>query len=199
MSLEKKGQITIFVILGVVILVIVSIIIYFSLEKQPKSEQIPFEIQKVESFLRGCLDDALISGVAYCASGHNCPYYEEDLGGQLVISFLECTGAQGERIQEQFPNYEIEIGNADVNIRRLTNKVEALLSFPVIIKKDDQEHSLEEFRSEYMVESTGCIPCPTCEDDCITQEEMQVTILDLSWTIPPGGFVGLKEGECLAC
>jgi len=197
--MKNKGQVTIFVVLGLVILVVVSIVIYLSFLKQPKPEIIPFEIQKVESFIIGCLDDALASGASYCSSGKNCPSYEEDLGGRVVTHVLECTGAQGEKLQERFPNYEIKIGNADVQIKKLTKRVEVVLSLPVVIKKDNREHKLNEFKSYYALESGECIPCPTCNDDCITQEELKVSVLDLSWTIPAGGYVGLKKGECLAC
>lgn len=188
-----------FVILGLVLLVLIGIIMYLSLEKQPKAEQVPFEQERISLFITGCLDQALKSGITYCASGNQCPYYEEDLGGQVVTSFLECTGARGERIQEQFPNYGIETGNVDIIIERKEYKTEASLSFPVIIRRGTTEHKLDNFKSEYIFKSAGCIPCPTCDDNCITQDTLEVSILDLSWTIPPGGFVGLKEGECLAC
>lgn len=196
----KKGQITFFVILGLVIVVIIVMTVYLFIAAQPKPEQVPFEYGNIESFITECLDNALISGVSYC-SGNKCPNYKEELGGQVVTAFLGCVGTEGENIKEQFPFYEIEIGDVDINIMRSAERVIANLFFPVYIKKGEKEHKLDTFQSEYILEAEGCIPCPNCDENCILQgtEDLKVTILELTITFYPGEFVGLIAGDCLAC
>lgn len=198
---QKRGQVTFFVIIGIVIFVVVSMTIYLLFAAQPEAEKIPFEYTDVETFVTGCLSEAVSSGVAICSRG--CT--DEDLGGEIVTAFFDCTGFQGEKIQKKFPLYEIKVGNADIDIVRSEKKIEALLSFPVTIKREGKEHTKRTFRSQYYLAEEACIPCSTCEKDpvhpdyCKTQEILETTILDLTMTFYPGEFVGLRGGECLAC
>ena len=195
---QKKGQVTFFVVIGLILFVVISLTIYLFFSAQPKAEQVPFEYGDIESYVTGCLDEALESGVAYCAAG-GCTEYEEDLGGQVVTSFFDCVGPKGEKIREQFPYYEIKVGNADINILKSTKEIKAVLSFPVYIKRANKEHKLDSFRAEYALQAGACIPCPTCDENCITHEHISVTVLDLTIEFEPGEFVGLSPGECLAC
>lgn len=209
---QKRGQVTFFIIIGIVILTVISITVYFFFAAQPEAEQIPFEYGDIETFVTGCLDEALASGVSYCAGGNKCANpsvdreaYNQDLGGQTVTALFDCTGSKGESIQKQFPNYEIEVGNADVDVVSSPKQIKAALSFPVNIKRGGKEHTLKSFNSEYSLEAGECIPCPTCEKDptqpdyCRTKETLEATILDLKATFIPGEFVGLVKGDCLVC
>lgn len=202
---QKRGQVTFFVIIGIVIFVVISLTVYIFFVAQPEAEKIPFEYTDVETFVTGCLDGALSSGVSYCSGGDNCPNYEEDLGGQVVTVFFDCTGNstdhQKGEIQTQFPLYEIKVGNADIDIVQSAKKIEAVLSFPVTIKREGKEHTIRSFRSVHHLESGACIPCPHCDENCILQgdDDLEVTILDLRITFTPGEFVGLIAEECLAC
>lgn len=195
----KRGQLTIFIVIGIVVITVIILTLYMYFASTSQKEQIPFEVSHVKEFVTLCLDEALESGVAYCSGGTKCPNFEEGLGEPVMIAFFDCTGAKGEKIQEKFPSYEITVGNADINIIKSKDQITATLSFPVMIKRDDKEHTIDTFLSEYKLKEIACIPCPTCDKNCRTQTPISVTVLDITWKFDAGDYVGIDGGNCLAC
>lgn len=198
--MEKRGQLTIFIVVGIVIITVISLTLYMYFSSISQKEQTPFEVSHVKEFVTLCLDEALESGVAYCSGGAKCSNFESDLGEPVMIAFFDCTGAKGEKMQEKFPYYKTSMGNADINIIKTKDQITATLSLPVTIKRDDKEHMLSDFVSEYRLKESACIPCPACDANCRTQKPISVTILDITWKFDAGDYVGLEDGGiCLAC
>ena len=81
----KKSQITIFIILGIIMLVIVILFVSFSRQTQPlakKESATPSDIQPVQVFVQECLDNVAKDAVIYI--GKNGGYY----GAHPEIKFL---------------------------------------------------------------------------------------------------------------
>lgn len=215
--MTSRGEITIFVVLGLVILVIIGIILLItssSLRKEMpfKLLSIEEEVSDVREYVTSCLDESLKNAVAQC-SGTNpltgepkCPDYETELAGKVVNNFCNCIPRCN---TFPFEHIQIEVkGGIDIEANLVKgedgNEKEVIVTmeYPLQVKKGDTEYLLgttEPFVAEYPLKQSGCLPIPVNEN-CEATETKTVNILNWEFTFHEGERVAISEaGACIAC
>ncbi|MBL7100831.1 MAG: hypothetical protein ISS23_02645 [Nanoarchaeota archaeon] len=210
--MKKKGQITVFVVIGIIILTVVIITLYMfqtsiSSKKAAPFETIPPAVLNVEKYVTSCLNDALESAAAYC-SGHfqtgdpKCPNYEEDIAERAREDFCNCIPECTDF--SMFPDVEVEI-KEDLNIKAiLTGKkgiVKIIMEYPILVKKRGDEYFFgtteSPFFAQHTLKQSSCVPIIT-DGNCIAQESKTVEVLGILFTFNPGQKVAIGA-NCIAC
>lgn len=214
--MAKRGQITVFVVLGLVILVIVGMVIYIasiSTRQEEKFEVLSVEKEALEvrDYITSCLDDALKSAVSYCAGsfpggGPKCDPYEEGVAERVEEGFCDCIPNCNDF--SIFQNAQIEVKGEMRIEAKLTGgkkKIMVAMEYPIEVKKEGQEHLIgtteSPFVAQYPLEQTDCVPIKLIDNDpqkCEAAESKTVEVLGLIFTYNVGDKVAIG-GQCIAC
>lgn len=215
--MKNRGQVTIFVILGFVILTIVVILVYtyssaLRKEEPLKESIIEGEVSDIRGYVTSCLEDSLKNAVEYCSGtisktgSPKCPDYEYDITERVKDSFCNCIPRCNDFSALQ--NIQVEV-KGEMNIEtKLSNEkkeVTTLMEYPLSVKKGGSEHMLgtkeSPFIAKYFLEETDCVPIQLEDNDhekCEAAEEKTVEILGLILIYHPGDKV-MIGGNCIAC
>lgn len=213
--MKNRGQVTIFVILGLVILVVVSVLIYLSSSALRKEEPlkesiIEGEISDIKSYVTSCLDDSLKEAVEYCSGnlpegGPKCTDYEEDVAARVEEGFCNCVPNCNDF--SNFKNIQIEV-KGEINLKaKITEdkkKIGLTMVYPLLVTKGDSEHMLgtieSPFVAEYELEQRDCVPVEVDDHtSCIAAETKTVEILGLILTYRKDIDRVAIGGTCIAC
>lgn len=63
--MNKRGQVTVFIIIGILVVIGVVLFFIFSGEDAEKKEQMPAEMESVNSFVKECLEESTIDSIYY--------------------------------------------------------------------------------------------------------------------------------------
>jgi len=214
--MKKRGQITVFVVLGIVILVVVGMIVYISSISTRKEEK--FEVLSVErealevgEYVTSCLSESLQNAVAYCSGnfpgeGPKCSDYNEDIAIRVKEDFCNCIPDCKDF--SMFKNTQVEVKGEmrlEARLSEDKKKVTVMMEYPILVKKEDQEHLLgtteSPFAVHYALEKSDCVPIKLKGDDhelCEADESKTVEVLGLIFTYQEGDKVAIG-GECIAC
>jgi len=170
--INKKGQVTIFIIIAIILIAAVSL--YFVLRDKISIQDIPSEIEPVYTNIISCLEETTEEGVEYLAlhGGYyevpkslsiayfadNIPYYYlnsrkyvpsiERVEGELenyIHNYLSnCLNF--EDFEEQ--GYEIKEGDLLVSVNIKEDKIRTKLDYPLTLKKGESTKRLREFEIE---------------------------------------------------
>jgi len=171
---EKRGQVTIFVILAVLVVFII-LLFFFLQNKQNTSPNITNEVQSINDFVLNCLKETGENGlVRFGEQGGyfiitdnirsiegNIPYYVYDKKN-LILSKEQVSQQLSAFVTQEInfcilnfkdfkPDFEVEHELNGVNTEILDNKVVFSLDYPISIKKADNTYTLNEFKSEISV------------------------------------------------
>lgn len=168
-NMNKRGQVTIFIIIAIIL--IASVSLYFVFRDKISIENIPSEIEPVYISIISCLEETTEQGVEYLAlqGGYyevpkslsiayfadNIPYYYlnsreyvpsvERVEGELenyIHNYLSnCLNF--EDFEEQ--GFEIREGDLLVSVNIKEDKIKTKLDYPVTITKGDSTKRLREF------------------------------------------------------
>lgn len=214
--MKNRGQVTIFVILGLVILVVVSVLIYLSSSALRKEEPlkesiIEGEVSDVRLYVTSCLEESLKNSVRYCSGnfpggGSKCPDYETDLANRVKEGFCNCIPQCTDF--STFKNTQVEV-KGEIKIKAsLTEdkkRITATMEYPILVKKDNSEHMLgmteSPFVAEYLLEQSSCVPIKIQDNDynsCQADEDKTVEVLGVIFTFQKGDKVAIGD-KCIAC
>ncbi len=165
--LGKKGQVTIFVIIA--ILVVAGVILYFTLREGTGEErQIPPEAQPVHTFVKNCLDESVEDTIERIGTNGGMyeskePMTEERINyfiyeEQKVMPSLEVLESEISKgvkqripfcIQDFYslPEYNINEGNMKVKTIINENQTNVVLDYPLGISKGNFNITLNKFES----------------------------------------------------
>jgi len=208
----KRGQITAFVIIGLLILVVIGIVLFIgqravSQSKTTVAETVSYEALDVKNYIETCLDQSVEGAVDYCSGtfatgGPKCPDYEPDIAEKVEEDFCDCI--EGCTDFSTFKSLDIEVkSQPDVQVIMTNDKktLNVLMVYPLVIKKGDSEFILgtvdSPFSTKYELEETACVHIEV-DENCKAKEAKQVEILGLRLSYNVGDKVAIG-GSCIAC
>jgi len=171
--MNKKGQVTIFIIIA--ILVIGAVALFFTLRGSLQTgDVVNPEVVPIQNFVEGCLEDSLadvvysvgegggyyIPSTVSSVSGLEVPYYiknnqnlmptkeqiEEDISKYVSRDLVLCLGGF-----TLFPEYEITKGKMKTKAMINPETVSVEVSYPLYVKKGDFSSKIEDFSADVPV------------------------------------------------
>lgn len=175
--MNKKGQITIFIIIGIILLVLVALVLYLSRESAriPAAEKIPIEAQPLKNYIDNCLTLTAIDAVKLAgmqggytdtpnlyldADYSKVAYYynkgDDNSPSRLTIesqisSFIEATLDICIGNLSAFPQFNIVRGNASAVTTIGENKVDISLDYPVNLISGDSKIEIRKYNANVPV------------------------------------------------
>lgn len=172
---DKRGQLTIFIIIGIVILFGVFVVLFVNqqakkLAPAPEVEQVPQDIEPVRQFMQGCLDQSLKDAlVAVGLNGGNVQSTRQYVDLPYAFTFSS-TGRRNimpnidgvksqlndfiigeiEYCSDNFikfieQGYDIKAGSATTDISFGNRETTVRLNYPLTITKDGTESKISSF------------------------------------------------------
>ncbi|MDP2906621.1 MAG: hypothetical protein Q8O03_01660 [Nanoarchaeota archaeon] len=213
--MKNRGQVTIFVILGLVIITVVLLIIFLSSSAVRKEEPlkesiIEGEISDIKEYVTSCLDDSLKQAVEYCSGnladgGPKCTDYEGDIAARVEEGFCDCVPNCNDF--SNFKNIQIEV-KGEMNLKAKLSgdkkKITLTMGYPILVTKGGSEHMLgtqeSPFITEYALEQSECVPVKIVDrTSCMAAETKTVEILGLILTYRENVDKVAIGGTCIAC
>lgn len=176
---DKKGQVTIFIIIG--ILIVAGVLLFFllrgNLTNEGRSNQVDQEVEPIYNYVQGCLEESSGEGIFHISerggyyevpeeikSDMGVPYYlkEKEV---MMISKQEMESQLSRTIEErmsscvdfsQFQDHDINSGEISVDASVEREKVIIDMDFPLSIKKGEDTYEIGEFQ-ETREEKLGTI------------------------------------------
>lgn len=152
----KQGQITLFIIAGIAILIITGLFIVFKADKETiKQEKVSDnEVISVKNYVNSCLESAsqaVVWDFGIYGIGTDVPVYdsiiskkemEDFLQSKILNDFEKCIDAK--TIYSMGVNLSLDSGkNISVNV--FENSVSVNLKYPLVIKMEGKEERIEDF------------------------------------------------------
>jgi len=162
----EKGQVTLFIILGILLLIGVGLLLFLLFTSPDEVEEFPLLTQNVEFMIEDCIRDVGTEGLRQL--GRNGNYINipalvevndtsywiieyanimpilnssiDDFEAWFDVNFLGCVN------YASFVGFDIETGGAKSTIEYGAEDVVISLNYPVNITQDGQSRSLEEFQ-----------------------------------------------------
>ena len=169
-SMDKRGQITVFIIVGILILFLVVSLVFFIRPVEEEQIEVPEELNAVKLYIESCIEDVgkdaiidnSLQGGFYqlpeiSTEGYfvDAPYYfyrlerrvpslndlQIQLGFNLEDNLKNCINTT------QFPGINIELGDVISNVLIRESSVIFNVNMPVTIRKEEKVTSLQDFSS----------------------------------------------------
>lgn len=215
--MKNRGQVTIFVIVGLMIVVVVGVAFYLSSQSLSKKGEkfavlsVEEQVSQVKEYVLSCLDDALKEAVSYCSGnfpngGPKCADYERAIEDRVKEGFCNCVPNCNDF--STFKNIQVE-AKGEISIKaKLADdkkKITVTMEYPMLVKKGTSENMLgtkeSPFTAEYALEQKSCVQIKLTGDDyekCEAAEEKTVEVLGLILTYHVNDKVAIGE-TCIAC
>jgi len=169
----KRGQVTVFVIIGILILLVIGILLYFQfgLKEVFEESKVAVEAQPVKEIIDDCVEKVSLSGLeligqqgGYIDIGVkdslkldtvNSVYWVDESG--IVVPELKNMEKELEDYVEDnleecadFSNLDIKVnsGNVDVDVA-MSNKVSVKVTWPITVTKDASSYSFDKFLQDF--------------------------------------------------
>ncbi|MBM3200722.1 hypothetical protein FJZ53_07320 [Candidatus Woesearchaeota archaeon] len=214
--MKNKGQITAFVLLGLVILALAIIFAYIFLNSSKNQEPyasltLEQNVEEVKARVMSCLESSLPSAVKHCASssplgGSKCPNYESDLANKVKEDFCSCIPGCSDF--SEFKNVQVESKGEikiEADLTENKEKITIAMKYPIMIKKGDTEKMIgtaeQPFITQYSLKQSECVPIKLKGDDhtiCQADEDKTVEVLGVTFTFKQGDRVAVGD-NCVAC
>ncbi|MEK6872675.1 MAG: hypothetical protein AABW90_01520 [Nanoarchaeota archaeon] len=167
MKISNKAQITIFIILAIII--IISLILFFSVKSVSKEEKVSPQIASVYSFVDNCIEktgeDAIYNigqtGGYFLYSNKSTESgiaYYFDKNKKLIISKEEVENQLSLYINEMlffctknfvgFPDFEVSQGEIKTKTKIVKDKVILTVNYPLTISKNDKSYFIKNFEKQ---------------------------------------------------
>ncbi|PIN74243.1 hypothetical protein COV20_01350 [Candidatus Woesearchaeota archaeon CG10_big_fil_rev_8_21_14_0_10_45_16] len=165
--MQKRGQVTVFVIVALLVLGLSALI--FVLNERITPEIKPVDTAPVQQFVESCLQKTLSEGISFIAENggynhlpelsssdafHNAPYYVY-LGEDTSPTLQSIQRQLADYITSQLPfciqqfkafPYTISFSEISTRVSILLGMVDADISFPITIEQGEQQATLDTFR-----------------------------------------------------
>lgn len=193
--MQKRGQITIFIIIGIVILLVLAVV-YFVIYSPRQPEIPPEQFSDVQKYVDSCVEQTLRDGVTRLGRGPNLDY-EGSLAGYVKTYLVYCPNFTAD-----FPELVVrpkDIVSVDVTLASDKSMVSAVVTYPISISKGSYTRNLERFYAEYSLVERGCASVPVNTNCRYTgSDTVTVKVTGITFTFNTGDFVGIS-GVCIAC
>ena len=156
--MQKRGQVTTFIIIGLIIVVLIGLILflnYRSSEKYAEAQQrgvqhFSINALKIEPYIKECIHQqavvALVESVEKSGDVTTLPPIEEI--EELIEDYLN------RRVDDcvdfsQFKDFEIEAGRINASVKVYKEHFVATINWPILVKQNDLTITKEDFRTEF--------------------------------------------------
>ena len=195
---KKRGQVTVFIALGVILVAVLAIAIAFRgdivkiVTESESEDQTNFasQVEEVKKHVEGCLGNALSESVVLLAS-KKVEDYDKALADETKLRFSLCInlGLFEELAIKDLATPEIEVKrNSDNTV------ITATMAMPINIEKGGDQQQLTEFVAQEKLRRKMCVLKEMVDSDCRAKEDLKVGI----FTFKEGEEVKVG-GDCLAC
>ncbi|MBI2673129.1 hypothetical protein HYX19_02615 [Candidatus Woesearchaeota archaeon] len=191
----KKGQVTAFIIVGVVLFVIVSFIIIS--RSKPLTQPKVFDEQlklKIINYVEGCLKQNLEESIALTKGDSE---RVSDMEDYIFVHLSECTQFN----EPSFKDLKISKRLKDVNVlfNQDNSRIAVNIDYPLTITSKLGNLELKKFSTEIVLKRNFCFDVRVNnKDECISHEDKFVSSVGLSREVRIGDSL-LAGGVCLAC
>jgi len=191
--IKKRGQVAIYVVLGIIILSTLVVISYlrFSGEKDDIKGTPESYFNEVETHVEGCISQVLEEGVGFWGVRlDNVGDYEANLADYiklhlpLCVNLLMFEGVESYRIDKVI----VSVDDMEINVHVI---------FPITVKAKGVEKKFTDFVSEYPLKEEGCVDV-SIDSNCMALESKTVHLANIIFEYNVGDFVGVGN-ECIAC
>jgi hypothetical protein len=185
--MNKRGQFTLFVVLGIVVVIILGLVFYFQSEILSfvgiSSElTYPSEVQEVADHVQECVDTSAyeaVSGIGSYGGYYTLPvtsYYDEDLQTNIPYYLYDGTNIiiSKEEIQENLNDYvefvlspcidftqftDMSISAGELSVSSIVNEeeVEIVVEYPLTVTIEDQVYILDKPYSSIIQARLGAL------------------------------------------
>jgi hypothetical protein len=198
--MQKRGQITIFIILGIVIIVSIILVSVFKGGEVKRAVQkqigatVGFnnEIKEVSKIVQACLEQSVKNSFNSLVL-KNVDNYDEVFSEMIKAQLPSCIDFSG-------LNFEVATGklrSIKVNYNKGSSKIAVKLDYDLIIKKGGASKKVSTFYTEITLTPKCCIPAKV-DNNCNAKKSMRVQSCGRIFLIDKGESLE-KGGECLAC
>jgi hypothetical protein len=193
--MEKRGQVTIFIIIGIVVLIVIGVV--FFIIYSPVAPQIsPEQFSEVQKYVDSCVEQTMRDGVVYLGRGPHADY-NKALAEYVTEYLVYCPNFTAD-----FPELEVlpkDIVSVEVSLNQDKSMVSAVVVYPISVKKGSYTKTLERFYAEYALINKYCADV-NVDSDCKSTSDTPVTtkVAGLTFTFNKGDFVGISD-KCIAC
>ncbi len=195
---KKRGQVVIFIALGIILVVILALAIGFrsditKIVTQSKSAtQATFttQVDEVQKHIEQCLLTSLRQAIPILA-GKNTKDYDSDLAEETRLRAGLCLNL------ETFRNLELKkLAEPKLQIQRNTEntQVTATMELPISIQSGTDTQQLNEFVAQESLRKQSCVLKEMLDNSCKAKQDLTVGI----FVFRQGQEVKMG-GECLAC
>lgn len=174
-EMSKKAQITVFIIIGIVLLIFAGIVLYYNLaskEAGSEIESVVVDTSPMRSFIESCLQTTLTKAIDYVSLqggfyhtpedyiinlGYTIPYYHDVVKGDLMISLADIEKQISYYIEDNINDcidnfsvfkelgYQIEAGDKNIISNINDAGVSVDMIYPLTIQLDDDIAELDSF------------------------------------------------------
>lgn len=196
--MEKRGQLTIFIIIGMVILFVLAIVFFLVYKPLKEPETPPEQFADVKNYVDACVKQTLRDGVNKLGRGPHTDYNKalEDYMKTYVVYCPNFTA--------DFPDMSItpkDVISVKVTLNNDQSLVSAVVVYPITITRGAFTKTLDNFYGDYTLVEKACAAVPINNRiDCRYSGSSSTTVKvsGITFTYNPGDFVGVG-GTCIAC
>lgn len=193
--MQKRGQVTIFIIIGIIILFVIGLVL-FLVYPASKEKVIPEDFNEVQGYVDSCLEQTLRDGVVYLGEGPHSDY-NSALAGYIKKYLVYCPNFTAD-----FPDLMIkpkDISSVDVSLPSDKSFVRAEVVYPILVSRGSVVRTFDRFSADYSLVKSGCASVPVDSLCRYTGSvPVEVKISGLTFNFKNGDFVG-GGGTCIAC
>lgn len=199
---KKRGQITIFIIVGIVI--VITVILGITLGSRIMREEAEQELIRIiaesdiggiNNYVEGCLRDSLKNSVSYLGD-KNVLNYEMELKERVLLGIRSCV--DNTKLRDLGVTRIPIIREIDLIIEDVTDdNIFVTLNWPLGVRTEGAERRLENFNAVYRLTKNCCVPVRV-DNNCRLENNINIRICNIEYKLNSGD--SLKSGGvCLAC
>jgi len=196
--MKKRGQVTIFIALGIILVVALILVIAFRgniaevITQQTTGAKTGFsaQVDEVRSHVQNCLEKSLQEAYPILAT-RKVSDYDSELATEVEIRVGQCAD-----LTSFTDVYVRKLGSPKVEAFRDSSntQITATLTFPLSVEKGDNVERLESFSAEESLVKPICVLKEKLDSNCRATEE----VIAGGFIFEPGEEVKIG-GECLEC
>jgi len=184
----KKGQATLFIVIGIVVLVMAALLVYMSAGRTKAAETMQQEwsanVNQVRAYISLCLDQTLLGSIN--AVGLN----DSRISNYINLNLSKCINFTAFEPQ----GVTVSAGKISAKTMLAPDAIFVEIDYPVVIKKAGQTSSLDKFSSQLSLITRQNLPV---DGEGIVQTDISISNGQSTLTIPKGTKALDKEGKPL--
>ncbi|RKX59267.1 MAG: hypothetical protein DRP29_04955 [Thermodesulfobacteriota bacterium] len=195
MFCKKRGQVTVYIILGIIIVTAVITLVVVLSDRSETQETSTFQnrVESLKDHMNRCLESSAESAV-YELANEKIANYENELEKRIRKKVEACSNLdtyEGLTVEQE------GIRSVNVKISEEKTKVFVEMVLPLKIKGEDKESKLSRFSTEVKLLKECCIPVEV-DEDCRSLEDGEFKSCGIILKLNKGQKVQYG-GKCVAC